>query len=102
MKQQTLKHFTCEYYKTKNWLNFYTITNKKTWNWTSKRRDNDENPDKTARYTLVNDYIYEKKYDEMLKMYKTTNDYKLAWKMLKKSEIYEELEIEKKLLLANL
>lgn len=101
MRQQTFEHFTCKYYR-KNWTNFYTITNTKTWNRTSKRRDGDENPDKSAKFTLVLDYIYEKKHNEMLKFYKKTNDYGLAWKLLKKTEIYKKLENEKNLLLANI
>jgi hypothetical protein len=38
----------------------------------------------------------------MLKFYKKTNDYGLAWELLKKTEIYEKLENEKNLLLANI
>lgn len=101
MKQQTFEHFICSYYR-KNWTNFYTITNTKTWRWTSKWRDWDENPDKTAKLQLIIDCFYEKKEKEMLKIYKKTNDYWLARDILKKSEIYENLENEKNLLLANI
>ena len=79
MKQQTFEHFICSYYR-KNWTNFYTITNTKTWRWTSKWRDWDENPDKTAKLQLIIDCFYEKKK-------------KKCWKFTKKLMIIDLLGI---------
>lgn len=99
MKKLTLWNFACRISQ-KNWWNFYIIS--ENWHDTTLRHDRDENPKKTAMENLIYAYSYRKKYDEMLKIYKKTNDYGLAWKMLEKSEIYEQIENEKKLLLANL
>jgi len=94
----SMGNYTCSW-TTKNWTHYYKI--RKNWHEITRRYDRDD-PKKSAKFSLVLDYINEKKYNEMLKFYKKTNDYRLAWKLLKKTEIYEKLENEKNLLLAKI
>lgn len=100
MKNLTLWNFTCKISQ-EYWINHYVIS--KNWHEIQRRHDRDENPEKTAMENLICVYTYDKEYDEMMKIYKKTNDdYWIARKLLEKTEIYEQIENEKKLLLANI
>lgn len=95
----SMENYTCSW-TTKNWTHYYKI--RKNWHEITRRCDRDD-PEKSAKFQLICDIYYYKKHDEMLKINNSKKCwYGLAWQILRKSEIYEKLENEKNLLLANI
>jgi hypothetical protein len=96
-KKIKLENFVCIYYTRPDDWTYYEI--QKNWHWIQWWHDKEWNPKKIAMENLIYAMIYDKKHNEMMKIYKKTNDYWLAWEILKKSETFEKIENEKNLLL---